>query len=74
MAPAGMKKDQSMAASKGPQGKSEEGLWETTKVIIQALLIAFVVRTFIYQPFNMLTACFHASDAMAVFTASSMIS
>ena len=32
--------------------KSEEGVWETVKVIIQALLIAFFVRTFFYQPFN----------------------
>ena len=32
--------------------KEEEGLWETVKVIIQALLIAVVVRTVLFQPFN----------------------
>lgn len=32
--------------------KEEEGLWETIKVIIQALLIAVVVRTVLFQPFN----------------------
>lgn len=32
--------------------KAEDGGWETIKVIIQALLIAFVVRTFFFQPFN----------------------
>ncbi|MGL5116086.1 MAG: signal peptidase I [Beijerinckiaceae bacterium] len=32
--------------------QKQEGLWETVKVIIQALLIALVVRTFLFQPFN----------------------
>jgi len=32
--------------------KPEEGVWETVKVILQALLIAFVIRTFLFQPFN----------------------
>lgn len=32
--------------------KDEGGLWETVKVIIQALLIALVVRTLFFQPFN----------------------
>ena len=32
--------------------KNEDGLWETVKVVIQALLIAFVVRLFFFQPFN----------------------
>ena len=32
--------------------KSDEGIWETIKVIIQALLIAFVIRLFLFQPFN----------------------
>ena len=32
--------------------KSEEGLGETIKVILQALLIALVVRTLLFQPFN----------------------
>ena len=32
--------------------KEEGGLWETIKVIVQALLIAVVVRTVLFQPFN----------------------
>ncbi|HRX36299.1 MAG TPA: signal peptidase I [Aestuariivirga sp.] len=50
------KKDQSMAAAQDTRRKSDEGVWETVKVIIQALLIAFVVRTFFYQPFNIPSA------------------
>ena len=30
----------------------EEGWWETIKVIVQALIIALVVRTLLFQPFN----------------------
>ena len=30
----------------------ESGLWETVKVVVQALLIALVVRTFLFEPFN----------------------
>ncbi len=32
--------------------KSEDSVWDTIKVVIQALLIAFVIRTFFFQPFN----------------------
>ena len=32
--------------------KDEGGLWETVKVIVQALLIAVLVRTVLFQPFN----------------------
>jgi signal peptidase I len=47
------KKDHDMAATAASaKKKSDEGLWDTVKVIIEALLIAFVVRTFFYQPFN----------------------
>ena len=35
-----------------PVAKKEEGWWETVKVIIEALLIALVVRTLLFQPFN----------------------
>jgi signal peptidase I len=45
-----------MAAAQDTRRKSDEGRWETVKVIIQALLIAFVVRTFFYQPFNIPSA------------------
>jgi signal peptidase I len=30
----------------------QDGLWETIKVVVQALLIALVVRTLLFQPFN----------------------
>ena len=32
--------------------KDEGGLWETVKVVFQALLIALVIRTLLFQPFN----------------------
>ncbi|WP_428645011.1 signal peptidase I [Roseibium sp.] len=32
--------------------EKESGLYETLKVIVQALLLALVVRTFLFQPFN----------------------
>jgi signal peptidase I len=51
-----LKKDIDMAASQDSRQKSDDGLWETVKVIIQALLIAFVVRTFFFQPFNIPSA------------------
>ncbi len=37
-----------------PKKRAEKagGIGETTKVIVQALLIALVVRTFLFQPFN----------------------
>ncbi len=36
-----------------PSKKAKEGgLWETIKVIVQALLIALVIRTLLFQPFN----------------------
>lgn len=38
--------------SLGTAVKKEEGLWEFIKVIVQALLIAVVVRTLLFQPFN----------------------
>jgi len=32
--------------------KEESGWWETAKIIIQALILAMIVRVFFYQPFN----------------------
>ena len=32
--------------------KSESGFGETIRVVIHALLIALVIRTFLFQPFN----------------------
>src|ERR1700727_2867222 len=40
--------DYQVASKKSNEG----GLWETIKVIVQALVIALVVRTFLFQPFN----------------------
>jgi signal peptidase I len=42
------------ADGKGAKIKAQgrEGIGETVKVIVQALLIALVVRTFLFQPFN----------------------
>src|SRR6202453_2412398 len=34
------------------EAKSESGLGETIRVVIHALLIALVIRTFLFQPFN----------------------
>jgi len=31
---------------------TQSGLWDTFKVIVQALLIALVIRTVLFQPFN----------------------
>src|SRR4051812_34859336 len=39
------------AANDAPAAR-EEGWWETVKVIVQALVIAGVVRTLLFQPFN----------------------
>ena len=41
--------------SKAPLAKKraeDGGLWETIKVVVQALLIALIVRTVLFQPFN----------------------
>ena len=46
------KQDHAMAAARSAGKKPDEGIWETAKVIIQALAIAFFVRTFFFQPFN----------------------
>ncbi|MEN0040086.1 MAG: signal peptidase I [Pseudomonadota bacterium] len=39
-----------MATKRPP--KEENAVWETISVIIQALLLAVVLRTFLFQPFN----------------------
>jgi signal peptidase I len=46
------KEDQTLAAQRSSGRKHEDGMWETAKVIVQALAIAFFVRTFFFQPFN----------------------
>ncbi len=32
--------------------RKEGGVADTVRVVIQALIIAFVIRTFLFQPFN----------------------
>jgi signal peptidase I len=51
-----MKNDPSFATARAKPSKPDEGLWETAKVILQALAIAFLVRTFLFQPFNIPSA------------------
>jgi len=36
----------------GEKAKQQGGAWETIKVVIEALLIALVFRTFLFHPFN----------------------
>jgi signal peptidase I len=50
------KQDHALAAARAAGKKPDEGIWETAKVIIQALAIAFFVRTFFFQPFNIPSA------------------
>jgi signal peptidase I len=40
-----------MSVSENKKDK-EGGLWETIKVVLQALALALIVRTFLFQPFN----------------------
>ncbi|KQU50708.1 S26 family signal peptidase [Bosea sp. Leaf344] len=40
------------AEIKSKQAKEEGGVLETIKVVVQALLIALVIRTLLFQPFN----------------------
>ncbi len=41
-----------MSSDSGAKHESVNGLWETAKIIIQALILAMIVRVFFYQPFN----------------------
>jgi len=41
-----------MAKEQGKAAKDEGGILETIKVVVQALLIALVIRTLLFQPFN----------------------
>ena len=43
---------QATNAQSQPQPVEESGIWETIKVVLQALAIALVVRTLLFQPFN----------------------
>ena len=41
-----------MSVTSGTKRKKEGGVAETVRVIIHALIIALVIRTFLFQPFN----------------------
>jgi signal peptidase I len=43
---------ESAPAKKRDASTSSGGFWETTRIVIEALLIALVIRTFLFQPFN----------------------
>ena len=41
------------AQEAGKKGKAQDGgLWSTARIVIEALLIAFIIRTFFFQPYN----------------------
>ncbi len=42
----------SVASSEKSREKKGSGFGETVKIVIQALLLALIVRTFLFQPFN----------------------
>jgi len=42
----------SVASSEKTREKKGSGIGETVKIVIQALLLALIVRTFLFQPFN----------------------
>src|SRR6476619_3005110 len=44
--------DPSSVVKSEKPGTEESGVLETVKLVVQALLIALVVRTFLFQPFN----------------------
>jgi signal peptidase I len=41
-----------MSVASTEKTRSKSGLGETVKIVIQALLLALIVRTFLFQPFN----------------------
>ena len=45
-----------MSVAKRRSAEREGGLYETVKMVVQALLIALVIRTFLFQPFNIPSA------------------
>ena len=56
--------------AKAKQKSQEGGIAETVRVIVHALIIAFVIRTFLFQPFNIpsgsMEATLHIGDYLFV--------
>jgi signal peptidase I len=46
------KREQGLVAAKAAGKKPKGSTWETIKAVLQALLIAFVIRTLLFQPFS----------------------
>ena len=46
------RKDERPMSATSQQKKREGGFAETVRVLVHALLIALVIRTFLFQPFN----------------------
>src|SRR5207344_2091048 len=46
------REERPMSVTSGTKRKKEGGVAETVRVIIHALIIALVIRTFLFQPFN----------------------
>lgn len=45
--------DESQKSKSGESSKQEENwFWETSKVIVQALILALIIRSLLFQPFN----------------------
>ena len=44
--------EQGMSIESGSKRDNVNSLWETGKIIVQALILAMIVRVFFYQPFN----------------------
>jgi signal peptidase I len=52
------------AKARAKEKRQEGGLGETVRVIVHALIIAFVIRTFLFQPFNIPSGSMEATLAI----------
>jgi len=57
----GVSGDNKLAGDKKPDPGERESLIETVKTVVYALLIALVIRTFLFQPFNIPSASMEAT-------------
>ena len=68
------KNSENFAKSRIPDNSAKDELWETFKVIVQALAIAFVVRLFLFQPFNIPSASMYPTLRTGDFLFASKLS